>query len=291
MKRVTLFAMTQKGLETIKSVHRVNPTLIAKVISARDKGIAEDCYEGIRDFCSGENIALFDRHDSFRVETEYSIAVSWRWLIEVNSSSLIVIHDSLLPRHRGFNPLVTALINGDREIGVTALYGTEEFDRGDIIMKSATPIEYPITIAEAINIILGNYKCVAENLASLLIRDQHPAATPQDESAASYSLWRDEHDYFIDWSLSAQVVRRSVDALGYPYKGAATKANGTHFRVVRATELPDVKIENRTPGKVIFLQDSKPIVVCGTGLLRIDELVDDSGASALPLPRFRTRFE
>jgi methionyl-tRNA formyltransferase len=43
---------------------------------------------------------------------------------------------------------------------------------------------------------------------------------------------------------------------------------------------------------VIFVQAGLPVVVCGTGLLRIEELVDDAtGGSLLPLPRFRTRFD
>ena len=54
----------------------------------------------------------------------------------------------------------------------------------------------------------------------------------------------------------------------------------------------DVKIENRTPGKVIFLIDAKPIVVCGKGLIKINEMVDDqTRQSLLPMSKFRSRFE
>ena len=50
-------------------------------------------------------------------------------------------------------------------------------------------------------------------------------------------------------------------------------------------------IENREPGKVIFIENSNPVVVCGHGLLRITELLDDeTGYPLLPLSSFRTRF-
>ena len=56
-------------------------------------------------------------------------------------------------------------------------------------------------------------------------------------------------------------------------------------------ELIDVVIENRKSGKVIFIVDNFPIVVCGKGLLMIEELVSfDKRQSLLPLQKFRTRF-
>jgi methionyl-tRNA formyltransferase len=282
--------MTRRGLETVKAIVGSYPGLVGAVIGARDNAIAEDSYEEIRGFCAA-NAVKFQDSSSPVAETEYSIAVGWRWLIRQGGSRLIVLHDSLLPRYRGFNPLVTALINGDEEIGVTALFATDEYDSGDIITQSASRIRYPITIREAIETVLHNYRTVALDLAGRLMRGEALRASPQDEASASFSLWRDEQDYFIDWSLPADTIRRAVDALGFPYKGAAAVVEGRILRVRRAHALPDVSIANRTAGKVIFVRDAKPIVVCGSGLLRIDDLVDDAtGASALPLVRFRTRF-
>jgi methionyl-tRNA formyltransferase len=204
---------------------------------------------------------------------------------------LIVLHDSLLPRHRGFNPLVTALIEGDAEIGATALYATADYDRGDIIAQSASPIVHPMRIADAISVVCGNYHELAVRVGSYLDRGEVPPAQAQDEGAASYSLWRDDEDYVIDWFLDAARIERTVYALGPPYKGAASRIAGRLVRIREASALADVSVANRAPGKVIFLDRDRPVVVCGRGLLRIDELVDaDSGGSLLPLDRFRIRF-
>lgn len=293
MKRLTVFAMTKKGKTVLEAIHSKYPGMIDAVISSRDRGMAEDCYDDIRDFCQKNAIIFHDRIDAYSITTEYSLAISWRWLIDFDSSKLIVLHDSLLPRYRGFNPLVTALVNGDTKIGVTAVFATRDknYDQGDIIDQAETIIEYPLTIAQAIDAILDNYVSLALNIADVLNRDAQLTAYPQAEESASYSLWRDEEDYFINWSSSATTIMRFIDAVGFPYKGAASILNGKVVRILKAQALSDVKIENRTPGKVIFIRETKPVVVCGEGLLRIDEIKDEQGQDLLPLPHFRSRFK
>jgi methionyl-tRNA formyltransferase len=285
-----MFVMTRKGLDVLESVCETWPEIVEEVVCARDTQIKDDHYVDIRVLCDTYGIRFRDRGTFERPATEYVLAISWRWLIDPGSAHLIVLHDSLLPAYRGFNPLVTALINGDQEIGVTALYATSEYDRGEIITQASTRIDYPVRLADAIDALGQAYRAVTAELTEWLRQDLHPPSRPQDEAMASYSLWRDEEDYHIDWAWTAPDIRRFIDAVGYPYKGAKTYIGGRPFRVLSAQELEDVRIANRTPGKVLFLDAHKPIVVCGQGLLRIDDMVDETGTAALPLHRFRTRF-
>lgn len=114
----------------------------------------------------------------------------------------------------------------------------------------------------------------------------------QDESKASYSLWRNEDDYQIDWSLSAETISRSIDALGFPYRGASAWDGDQKCRILEAEEVDDVLLENRVPGRVIFMEEGCPVVVCGKGLIKLKKMVDDtSGEDLLPLKRFRTHFK
>ena len=63
------------------------------------------------------------------------------------------------------------------------------------------------------------------------------------------------------------------------------------MRLRQCLAQPDIFIENRTAGKIIFSEDGNPVVVCGDGLLKILDLTeDDSFENILPLPRFRVRF-
>jgi methionyl-tRNA formyltransferase len=291
VKRLTVFAMTEKGHAVIRLLLSRYPGLVAAVVAARDKDIAKDYFDEIAGLCRAGNIHFCDRADGYSIQTSHVLAVAWRWLIDPASARLIVFHDSLLPRYRGFNPLVTALINGDREIGVTALYATAEYDRGDIIAQSSSPVAYPIRILDAIKSVVGNYEVLAAGIAASLARGDEPGARPQDETNASYSLWRDDEDYFVDWSRPAAELKRFIDAVGDPYKGAAATLEGKMVRIRDAEVEDEVRIANRTPGKIIFLKDAKPLVVCGQGLLKLTALFDDeTGASLLPLPYFRRRF-
>jgi methionyl-tRNA formyltransferase len=288
---VTLFLMTKKGYGVLKAVTASFPEIIEGVVSSRDANIEEDYYEEIEEFCKSNGVRFSDRHTAGAIKSRYAIAVSWRWLIDPYSTTLIVFHDSLLPKYRGFAPLVSALINGDKSIGVTALFAVEEYDRGDIIAQSATTVTYPIKIQEAIDLITDNYRELALQITGQIAEGKILCGVKQDESQATYSLWRDEDDYTIDWGELAERIKRFIDAVGHPYKGSLTTVGGKEARILHAETLDDVHVENRTPGKVIFVKDNEPVVVCGKGLLRIVDIVDaQTNESLLPFCKFRLRF-
>ena len=114
---------------------------------------------------------------------------------------------------------------------------------------------------------------------------------PQNEADATYSLWRDEEDYHIDWKSSADDIQQFVYSVGYPFKGAYTILDGEKIRVLDCKPLADVIVENRISGKLIFLDNGFPIIVCGKGLLKILSAENEEGQSILPLQKFRARFE
>ncbi len=288
---ITLYAMGEKGLAVVKAiVDDLGPESLQSVITASDKNVVKDYRDEIESLCREHSIPCHGRKDAPGCDG-YALAIGWRWLIE-GVRDLIILHDSLLPRYRGFAPLVSALINGDEEIGVTALFATSEFDRGEIIAQERISIEYPIKIADAIKRIVPLYRTLALEIARRIVGGEALSGTTQDESLATYSLWRDESDYRIDWTRDAAEIRRFVDAVGFPYRGAFTRVDGVAARVYGAKAEADVAIENRSVGKVLFVRDESPLVVCGTGLLRINALVNDqTGDSMLPLERFRSRFD
>jgi methionyl-tRNA formyltransferase len=183
------------------------------------------------------------------------------------------------------------LINGDTEVGVTALFGSDEYDCGDIIAQRRLPVQYPAKIQEVIERMAPLYAELVGELVDAILAGSPLLARPQDEAAATYSPWRDEDDYHIDWSRDATSIKRFIDALGYPYRGAFSSLDGTPARILDALVEPDIKIEQRVAGKVMFVRDGFPVVICGTGMLRVLDLRNEAGTeSMLPLRKFRTRF-
>lgn len=287
-----LYAMSAKGLAVLARLLKDHgPAAISFVVTARDPATEYDGHDDIVALARSAGIPVYSRPEQPNERATWLLAVSWRWLIEPAANQpLVVFHDSLLPRYRGFAPLVSALVNGDTRLGVTAILGSDEYDRGPVLAQETVSVHYPLTIDEAIRQVVPCYEKLATSVAALAMAGPLQGR-PQDEAAATYSLWRDDEDYFVDWSWDAPRIQRFVDALGHPYKGAAVSVDGKLLRLRACEALPDVVVENRTPGKVIFVRDGHPVVVCGQGLLKILRLCEDgSDESALPLARFRTRF-
>ena len=284
--------MSQKGFRSLEAVlGTFGSEIIDLVITAKDKNVAEDYYSDIKDLCIKNNIRNVDRMDTYVIETEYSFAISWRWIINTGRTKLITLHDSLLPKYRGFAPMVTALVNGETEIGVTVFFANAEFDRGDIIAQEWIEIEYPIKIEKAINKISFCYQNLLVNTIDKIMNDGHIDSFPQIENEATYCAWLDDEDYHIDWAKSAGYIKRFVDSVGFPYKGASSFIDSKEIRILDCEVMDDVIVENRERhyGKVLLFKDKKPVVICGSGMLKINEMMD--GQDAFELSKFRVRFK
>jgi methionyl-tRNA formyltransferase len=114
-----------------------------------------------------------------------------------------------------------------------------------------------------------------------------PAA--QDETKATYSLWRDNFDYFIDWRQPAQVVLAHIRAVGFPYDGAKAVLGRSILTITAAQIGPDMNFAVRDPGKLWTIRDGRPLVVCGTGTLWIESARTSDGAP-FEFKKVRSRF-
>lgn len=289
---ITLFAMTQKGHYVLKClIDQMGSSFVSKVVSSSDISVKDDYFDQISLLCSQHKIKFESRSKENSIPTKFAFAVSWRWILPCAEKKLVVFHDSLLPKYRGFAPLINALINKEQEVGVTALWADSEYDKGPIIAQKKLAIQYPKKIGELIGEVSQLYGELAVEIAKEIQTGMEISSQAQDETCASYSLWRDDRDYLIDWTQDADTICRFIHALGDPFQGAKTHINGRPYIVGDAETYPDVKIENRHPGKVILKKKDFPVVVCGEGLLTILALTDCTGKNVLPLKRFRVRFQ
>jgi len=293
MEKVCLFLMSEKGFSTLKFIIESElHKFVENVFIGEDKNVVNDFSEEIKYLCELNQIEYSYRSKETIVTTNYCIAISWRWLIKVEKEKkIIVLHDSLLPKYRGFAPLVNMLINGEKTIGVTALFATDKYDDGDVIDQMELKITYPIKVSKAIELISSLYCELTKSIISKIASSGILESKPQNNELKSYSLWRDNEDYLIDWNQSSDYLKRFIDAVSFPYLGAATYLENDLFRIQSAEIIADEIIENRTPGKVIFVEDGCPIVVCGVGLLKLIEILDINGKSIIPLKKFRLRFK
>lgn len=296
MANICFFLMTEKGYITLKDfLSEFESSQVAFVVSSKDNNVKEDYFDKIKELCEQNKVPFYSRStfNLFEVHDEMlKVAIGWRWLIEDNNN-LIVLHDSLLPRYRGFAPLVSALINGDEEVGVSAIWADKDYDKGDILMQKKINITYPVKIETVINSISKLYSQIVIEIFKKKLSGSPIVGIPQDDNFSTYSLWRDEEDYYINWHWDADSIQRKVNALGFPYMGAKTFIGKEQATVYEVKVVTDVIVEHRqdSVGKVIFVIDGFPVVVCGKGLLLIKELVNSkTGSSLIPTKKLRVRY-
>lgn len=252
----------------------------ANVISRHVPGLQHDALSDIKSLCRKRDWDYIDwgEHATAAIESaDLVILVGWRHLVAGDHRKFVVMHDSLLPRLRGFNPTVTALILGEKRHGVTAFRPECCADTGPVCGQEEISISYPTRIREV-------YEMLGEAYARLTVRIIDNLETgelsfvPQDASLATYSLWRDESDYFIDWNWPADQIARFVNAVSWPYLGAKTALEGRQIIVDRVTVLDDLCIPLRESGKVWSITNNVPTVVCGSGMISLLSARDCNGA-------------
>lgn len=291
MKDICFLLRGQKAFNFIAGFLSSNNNIENIVVYVDEEvNVQTEYHDNIRKLCENNKIEcyLYKNSKPDLIIYKYIIAAGWSYMVE--SDRLFVIHDSLLPKYRGFNPLVTALIKGDTKIGATFIKAIEQVDAGSVYAQSVVNIEYPIKIQEAIDKISSIYYEFGKKLIQILTDRSAYPIMEQDEKLASFSVWRDDDDYRINWSNDATFVKRFVDSVGYPYLGATAVLNGIKVRILDCQLYEDLRIENISPGKIFTLEDGFPVVLCGSGLLKILNMQNISGESILPWKKLKSRF-
>lgn len=218
--------------------------------------------------------------------------VGWRFLIRAETLSLLrgqvlIAHDSLLPRFRGFAPLATAILCGEDQTGVSLIHAAPDVDTGNIIWQEAVQIEKSDTLTTLTTRLMPLYVKSLE----LAVAADVSGGVPQNHADATYSIWRDQLDYRIQWDRSAEEIQAAVRALAYPLEGAQTILSGQLVTIISAEVIQDLSFAIRQPGKIWRLDEQGcPVVVCGSGILKITEAIHN-GKTILPIKRLRQRFE
>jgi methionyl-tRNA formyltransferase len=289
---ISLFLMSKKGLLVLQSlIDNGFIDIIDKVVASKDNSIPYDYYDNIKSVCKENNILFFDKNEDYTISSDFAFAISWRWILKLENTKLIIFHDSLLPKYRGFNPLVSCLMNRESKIGVTALFASEEFDTGPVISQCSKDISYPIKLSDAVDVVSEAYASLCLKIAKQIRMNENIASFEQKEEEATYSVWRDEEDYRIDWTKSSNDICLKIDSLGPPYNGASCYIEGRKVRILEAEVYENLSIENRSSGKLLLKKDGFPVIICGEGLLLIKSAIyDDNKESIFPLKKFRIRF-
>lgn len=196
------------------------------------------------------------------------------------------IHPSLLPKYRGASPIQTAILNGDKETGITIILMDEKMDHGDIVASSKFKVPgSKITYNEL-------SEKLADLGADLLIKtlpnwiEGKIKPRPQDHSKATFTKIIKKEDGKIDWNKSAEEIERMMRALD-PWPGTFTslksKVKSQKLKVLKAEALKENA--DKKVGEVFLTDDKKLAIQTGNGILILKQ-VQLEGKKMMPAKDF-----
>ena len=198
------------------------------------------------------------------------IVVAFRMLPEVvwdmPEIGTFNLHGSLLPQYRGAAPINWAIINGEKETGVTTFFLKHQIDTGDLILQDKEPILEEDNVGTVYERLMNKgSKLVLTTVQQ--IEKGEVTTTPQDESQEikhAPKIFKETCE--IDWSKTAQQNYDFIRGLS-PYPCAWTTLNDKTLKVYKASKTEETVTEPILTDNKTFLK-----YACGDVYLSLEEI-------------------
>ena len=210
-------------------------------------------------------------------------------LLEIPKLGCLNIHASLLPRWRGAAPIERAILEGDRETGISIMQMNEGLDTGDILLDKKCMIsnrETAQTLHDTLSNIGANAILETLNIFPTL------KARPQQNNNATYAEKVTKDEAQIDWHQSAEQIGRMIRAFN-PRPIAYTNAMAKQFknRVLRIIEAEVVNRQTTdSPGEVIKYDKDVCYVATSSGVINLKR-VQLSGKKEVSIKDFNNAYQ
>ena len=220
------------------------------------------------------------------LQADLQVVVAFRMLPEIvwnmPAKGTINLHGSLLPQYRGAAPINHAIINGEKESGVTTFFLKQEIDTGDIIFSSSVPIAADETAGELHDQLMQvGAELLVKTVKAIESGDYTEQPQPQHEDLKHAPKIFKEHCQ-INWNQSSEVVYNMIRGLS-PYPTAFTTLNDKTLKVFKA------ELEDKEPGisAGAFLSDGKSYLKFATkdGFIKLTDLQYE-GKKRMPVEEF-----
>lgn len=189
-------------------------------------------------------------------------------ILEFPKLGCINVHASLLPKYRGGAPIHRAILNGDRETGITIMYMAEGMDDGDIISQEKIPIGKEDNLGDLHDelSVLGR-DLLLKTLPSIL--NGTNKRIKQNENEVTFAKIIKKEDEIIDFNDSSENVHNKIRGLS-PYPGAYSILDSKRFKVF-SSRIEESHI-NAKPGTIIDISKDGIIVKTKDSAIKILEL-------------------
>lgn len=177
----------------------------------------------------------------------------------------INVHASLLPKYRGAAPIQRAIMNGDKETGISIMQMEKGLDTGDIISVAKTDIGEYETAGELFNrlakiggeLLVDAIKKIESSIEIQTIK--------QDDNLCTYAEKITKETANIDWTRSSSEISKLICAMN-PFPGAVTSYKGNMVKIYDAVKTNGYG----ACGEILDMEKGKGLkVACGDGALFI----------------------
>lgn len=191
-----------------------------------------------------------------------------RSILDLPPKGCVNVHASLLPKYRGAAPIQWAVIDGEKESGVTTMMMDEGIDTGDMLEKMSVTLS-PDETGGSLHDKLS--RMGAELILSTLSKILEGTITgiPQTEENTCYAKMLQKSMGEIDWTMDAASIERLIRGLD-PWPSAYTRWNRKTLKIWKAQVLPD-EYEGDC-GEVVYTDKKAIYVKTGRGTLSLKEL-------------------
>lgn len=217
-----------------------------------------------------------------RYECELFVSMSYnqifkKTLINLPPKKTINCHAGKLPFYRGRNILNWALINDEKEFGITVHYIDEGIDTGDIILQKSYPITDDDTYASLLQV--AQTECASllyESLQNIQAGKVNPIVQETIHPTGFYCGMRTIGDEILSWNQDSRTIFNFVRAISNPGPNARCRLGETEVHIIKAEEIKDMPKYIGTPGQILSNSDKGILVKTKDTAILITEYVCDT---------------
>lgn len=191
-------------------------------------------------------------------------------IIDLPDKGIINCHAGKLPFYRGRNVLNWALINDEKEFGITVHFVDEGIDTGDIILQQT----YPITDNDDYGTLLqtAHTECarLLKKAVTLIIDNKsQPVRQSEIHPVGMYCTARGPGDETLDWSMASREVFNFVRAICVPGPMARTWLRENEVCINKVEIMPGAPCYKGIPGAVLFSENDAVYVKTGDTFVKV----------------------
>ena len=205
-------------------------------------------------------------------------------VLDCSTHGTVNVHASLLPDYRGPNPIQWAVLNGDRETGLTTMLSDEGVDTGAMLLKETTPISSnETTLDVAIRLANMSGPLLLKTLQAHHSGDLKPSI--QNDALATQAPKLAKEDAFLDWHQPATTLHNQIRAY-QPWPGAVAFLGNLRLKLLQTEVLNpslagDLPQKELTPGTIVSILKEGVVLATTEGYLLL-KTVQPAGKKAMP---------